>query len=185
MPQRRVTTSSIDLSEADAAWPSTFETERTRIAAALATPTRIEHIGSTAVPGLAAKNTVDILVVLAGPDDFASAIDALAAIGYDHRPASFADRPRHEFLRKVAGGRRTHHLHLLTVDAPEVDDYLGLRDYLRVHAGAVRRYAAVKRDLAAKDAHPEDRTRYIDGKADVVRELLAAARAWRVRRPAG
>jgi GrpB-like predicted nucleotidyltransferase (UPF0157 family) len=138
----------------------------------------VEHIGSTAVPGLVSKDTIDVLVVI---DDLAivrQRAPALAVAGYDLRLGSPSTTTEHLFLRRVVDHRRTHHVHALVPSSPEVGDFLVLRDYLRVHPGVAAEYGATKIRLAAE--HGGDRTAYVHAKPPYVEALLTAARTWAV-----
>ncbi len=165
----------VDVVDADPAWPLVFAEERRRLAHALPGVVGIEHIGSTSVPGLGSKPTIDILVVV-GSADLAAAVPVLQALGYLHVPESFADDPDHAFLHRLRAGKRTHHLHLVSASSPLPDRYLLFRDYLRAHPAAAARYEAVKRELAAR--YPTDRDRYVEEKPVVVVELLTEATRW-------
>jgi GrpB-like predicted nucleotidyltransferase (UPF0157 family) len=162
----------VEFVEYDPAWPDAFERERVRIVAAVPPGTAVDHIGSTAIPGMPAKPILDIMIVAADP---AALIPMLEAIGYEYRPASFAEDPRHFFLRIKRGERRTHHVHLLEEHSERVAQYRLFRDYLIAHPPAAARYAQAKRDLAAR----LDRPGYLAAKPAVVAELLADARRWR------
>jgi GrpB-like predicted nucleotidyltransferase (UPF0157 family) len=156
-----------------------FDVERGLLAAVLPQAHAIEHVGSTSVPGLAAKPTIDILVVV---DEIGGVLDrrsALAELGYEYRPGSFADDNEHLFFRKVSGGRRTHHLHVLASSSPKPESYRLFRDYLIMNGDAAHRYEQAKRDLALRYAN--ERGRYVTEKADVVSELLSEALRWRSR----
>ncbi|MCB1796989.1 MAG: GrpB family protein, partial [Candidatus Competibacteraceae bacterium] len=94
-----------------ATWPADFASERTVLAAATGgEAVTIEHIGSTAVPGMSSKPTIDILMVFERADDVADHLRALADVGYELRPGAFPDRAGHLFMRKVVEGRRLVHL---------------------------------------------------------------------------
>jgi GrpB-like predicted nucleotidyltransferase (UPF0157 family) len=139
----------------------------------------IEHIGSTAVPGLAAKDTVDVLVVL---DDLALVRErapALAVAGFDLRLGAPVTTADHLFLRRVVRHHRTHHVHALLPSSPEVEEYLLFRDYLRADTAAMVAYEAEKSRLA--EVHGDDRTAYVAAKPVVVERLLADAREWAAR----
>jgi GrpB-like predicted nucleotidyltransferase (UPF0157 family) len=152
----------------DPAWALRFAAERDRIAAALgARAVRIEHIGSTAVPGLAAKPLVDILLVVDSADGEADYAPALAAIGY----AARVREPGHRMFR---GGAGDVNLHVYGTGASEIDDYLLLRDWLRAHPRDRARYAALKRRLARREW--ADINLYADAKGPLIRELLDRAR---------
>ncbi len=153
----------------DPAWPLRFEHERERLAAALAdVAARIEHIGSTAVPGLAAKPVVDILVTVADVESdeprFAPPVEAL---GFELR----VREPGHRAFRARA---RDVNLHVWSDDDPEVSKYLVFRDHLRRSAADRELYARVKRELAQREW--ADVNLYADAKTEVVEEIMSRAR---------
>ena len=159
----------------DRAWPALFHVESARLAAAVAESRLealvLEHMGSTAVPGLCAKPILDIL---AGAPDGASLgqyIDPLERAGYVHRGPQGI--PGREFFRR--GEPRSYHVHLTTVGSTFWHDHLLFRDYLRRHADARDEYARLKEALAVR--HPRDREAYIEGKGSFVREVLKLARS--------
>ncbi len=139
----------------------------------------VEHIGSTSVPGLAAKPTIDILAVA---DDL-DAVLARGVPGYDHRPGSFPDDDRHLFFRKVRDGKRLCHLHVVHQSSPEIDDYRLFRDFLRANPDVAARYADLKRELAARFA--DRRQAYVEAKQRQVDVLMIEARASRPRTAPG
>ena len=166
------------LVESDERWPALFAAEAARLHVVLGAGlvTAIEHFGSTAIPGLAAKPVVDILVgVRSLPAARVEAVPALEALGY----AFWADNPATDRLFFVKGlppnGPRTHHVHMVETDAGGVwGDLLVFRDALRAHPEQARRYEALKRELA--DRFPNDREAYTDAKGDFVREVTARVR---------
>jgi GrpB-like predicted nucleotidyltransferase (UPF0157 family) len=166
----------VEVVEYDPTWPEKFAQERASLAHVLPDALAIEHIGSTSVPGLCAKPTLDILIVVASIDSLLIHEPSLVALGYEQRD-SFTDDEQHAFFRKVVNGRRTHHLHVLTQDSPRPQEYVLLRDYLRVDASAAEEYAQVKRDLAVQYATRRDR--YVAEKSEYVTALLSKARHWR------
>jgi GrpB-like predicted nucleotidyltransferase (UPF0157 family) len=175
-------TSDLELSEPDAEWPEQFEAVRRDLVTTLGSAAmRIEHIGSTAVPGLFAKPTIDVLLVVADTDDVLDRLDSLASLGFEHRPEAWPDPERHVFLRRVVDGRRTHHLHVVPADSFEIADYLLLRDHLRAHPEEVEAYAAHKRRLATEVSG--DRAGYVAAKPAYVEELLTRARRRTPQRP--
>src|SRR5688572_23621274 len=105
---------SVEVVPSSDAWPAQFEQERAALRAALGdAAVSIEHIGSTAVPGLAAKPTIDILVVVDAVEEFLARLSGVEALGYDYRANNtFIGSESHLFLRKVVDGKRTHHLHV-------------------------------------------------------------------------
>ena len=152
----------------DNRWPKLFAEEATRIRAACALPLRLEHIGSTAIPGLDAKPVLDILAghsADASPFDY---VDPLARAGYEHR--GDAGIPDHQFFRR--GQPRAYHIHLVVAGAPLWREYVGFRDLLRSDPDVARRYAELKLTLAAQ--FPRDRAAYIEGKSAFVRALVQA-----------
>ena len=168
------------LAEYDPRWPNVFATE----AAILRTLTppglmyRIEHFGSTAVPGLASKPIIDILVGVISLDEaVANAVPPLEAIGYSF----WRDNPDQTRLFLVKGlppnGPRTHHLHVVESDSL-LWERLSFRDYLRAHPAEAERYADLKRHLASE--YPDDREAYTDAKSAYVADVTARARAWAV-----
>ena len=172
----------VDLVEYSPAWAEDFLRERDALAAALGPAALvIEHIGSTAVPGLIAKPTIDIAVGVRTIDELRPRRADLEALGYEWR-AGFHEA--HQFLRKIVGDERTHHLHVIVWPSDEFDKWIAFRDYLRASPAAAAAYAQAKRDLAAR--HYTDRGAYVEGKTDIVRRLLAEARHEREgARPAG
>ena len=170
-------TATVEVVAYDGTWAETFDVERRLLARVIPEAQAIEHIGSTSIPGLAAKPTIDILVVV---DEINSVVDrrsGLAEAGYEYRPGSFADDDEHLFFRKVSGGRRTHHLHVLASSSPKPERYRLFRDYLIMNGDAANRYAEAKRALALQ--HADERGRYVAENVDVVSELLSEALRWR------
>jgi GrpB-like predicted nucleotidyltransferase (UPF0157 family) len=157
-----------------AQWPVLFDQERAALAASLgAVAVSVEHIGSTAVPGLAAKPTIDILVVVDDMTGFTARIPALETLGYEHRPHNtLVGSPTHAFLRKVVDGKRTNHLHVVLAGSPQIERYRRFRDALRSDPELAERYAALKRDLARR--HADDRMRYVEEKSAWVDAVVEA-----------
>lgn len=168
----------VDLYEYEPGWSELYEDARAEVIAALGDDlvADVHHIGSTSVPGLVAKCTIDLAVEVRSIPDFVDAIPSLEEIGYEYRPTSWF-HDEHAFLRRIRGDERTHHLHVILEGHPDLSDWLDFRDYLRRDEGALRRYADVKRFLA--DAHYNDRHAYVDGKTAIVEQLLDEARSGR------
>jgi GrpB-like predicted nucleotidyltransferase (UPF0157 family) len=151
----------------DPAWPRMFETLRSRIQPALAdVALAIEHVGSTAVPGLAAKPIVDIDVVVS-PDDVATAIERLAELGYAHK-GDLGVPGREAFAHPPDTPR--HHLYVCPAGNSALANHLAVRDYLRAHADAAREYADLKKRLAAMFA--DDVDVYVEGKSAFILDVL-------------
>ncbi len=166
----RTPTGPVEIVTYDPAWPSRFEEERARIAEALGSRAPvIEHIGSTAVPGLAAKPVIDVLLgVRSHPLDEAG-VRALETIGYDYR-GEFGI-PGRQFFRK--GEPRSHHVHAVELGSDLWVSNLVFRDRLRDHPEEAARYASLKRELASRYA--DERGRYTEAKAPFIEELLQRA----------
>jgi GrpB-like predicted nucleotidyltransferase (UPF0157 family) len=155
------------------AWPQQFETIRAHLWPAVGeVAVSVEHVGSTAVPGLAGKPVIDVDVVVPGQGAVPLAIRALEELGHSHR-GDLGIRGREAFT--AVPGLPTHHLYVVVRDSPAHRDHVDLRDRLRSHPSDADRYAAEKKRLAPLLV--TDREAYVDGKAWLVRELLTAARA--------
>jgi GrpB-like predicted nucleotidyltransferase (UPF0157 family) len=152
----------------DASWPARFDEERAALARVLspwlAGP--IEHIGSTAVPGLVAKPVIDIMAAVASLDASRPAFAALAALHYVYFPY----RPELHWLCKPSDDVRTHHLHLVPFGSPLWHDRLRFRDRLRSDPRVAAEYAALKLELATR--YEFDREAYTDAKEPFVRRIL-------------
>jgi GrpB-like predicted nucleotidyltransferase (UPF0157 family) len=161
----------------DPAWPATFEVLRERIAPALGElAVGIEHVGSTAVPGLDAKPIVDIDVVIRYADDFTTAAQRLASLGYVHLgDLGIIGR---EAFRAPAGSPR-HHLYVCASGSASLQAHLTLRDALRGDPALAAAYGALKRDLAAE--FRDDRDSYTEGKTAFIRSVLLDVREGRRR----
>ena len=154
----------------DPSWPARFAEERTTLARVLAPwlAGPIEHIGSTAVPGLVAKPVIDIMAAVNSLDASRPALRAVAALDYVYFPY----RPEiMHWLCKPSDEVRTHHLHLVPYGSALWHERLEFRDRLRADARIAAEYAALK--LALADKHPFDREAYTDAKEPFVRRVLA------------
>jgi len=154
-------------------WPELFRLEASRISDALAPlAPRLEHVGSTAVPGLPAKPVLDILGGYTALEDLPDIIAGLRRAGYVHRGNQGI--PGREFFRR--GEPRSYHLHLTMVGTDFWREHLDFREFLRSDASLRDAYGVLKRQLASR--YPLDREAYIEGKGPFVREAL---RRWRAR----
>ncbi|MEU1685779.1 GrpB family protein [Micromonospora sp. NPDC005707] len=132
----------------------------------------IEHVGSTAVPDLAAKPVIDILAAVPSLDEFPAVIAPLEGIGYVYTPESEADDPSRRVFRKGPQDPatfRTHHLHVTEHGGRYWRRLIAFRDHLRSHPEDVAAYLALKQGLAAR--HAGDPARYTREKRDFVREI--------------
>lgn len=157
----------------DPRWPAQFEQERALLEKLLQgfVVAPIEHVGSTAVEGLAAKPVIDVMVPVESLDASRPAIGVLSAAGYLYAP--YRGDVMHWFC-KPDHSHRTHHLHLVPHRSALWNDRLAFRDYLRTHAHVAAEYAALKHALATK--HRDDREAYTDSKGPFVAKVLSAAR---------
>jgi GrpB-like predicted nucleotidyltransferase (UPF0157 family) len=161
----------VRLAEPDPAWEEWYTDEEDRIRAALGERAlQIEHVGSTSVPGLAAKPVIDIVLVVADSADEATYVPDLEAAGYRlrHREPS---RYQHRFLV----GEPAVQIHVFSVGSAEVERMLLFRDRLRSCREDRELYESTKHELAAaRWAYVQD---YADAKSSVVEEIIARARA--------
>ncbi|WP_440708861.1 GrpB family protein [Herbiconiux sp. YIM B11900] len=157
------------LCDFDERWAGLFREHLERIRNALvAVPVEIEHIGSTSVPGLAAKPIIDIVVAvddITAEEDY---LDALLAAGYELR----VREPGHRLVRTPA---RDVHVHVYQRHDPAIGEYLLLRDHLRTDAADRALYEGTKRDLLTRSWG--DMNAYSDAKTDVIVAIKARARA--------
>lgn len=147
----------------DPAWPQRFADEARRLRQALGTALLgLEHIGSTAVPGLEAKPIIDILAATDPDADFDTIRRSLDTVGYLYTPKSSA--PARIFRKGPADmdRLRTHHLHLTEPGGPYWRRILAFRDHLRRHPDDAAAYAELKGELAER--FTDDRRSYVAGK---------------------
>ena len=165
----------VRLAPYDPAWAAAFDAEAARIRGTLgpSLPLDVEHMGSTGVPGLAAKPVLDILAGYPPGADAAAYVAALVRTGYTHRGEQGI--PGREFFRR--GEPRAYHVHLAVRGGAFWRDHLAFRDALRADAALRDAYAALKHDLARR--FPRDREAYTDGKTAFVRDVLARLAAGR------
>jgi GrpB-like predicted nucleotidyltransferase (UPF0157 family) len=162
--------------EYDAAWPERFQALAQRATAALGDLVlSVEHVGSTSVPGLAAKPVIDLDVVVR-PEDVERAIQRLAGIGYVHR-GELGIPGRHAF--RPPPGEAKHHLYLCMAGSAGLRDHLLFRDHLRAHSDVTREYADLKRGLA--EAHGADRDGYQQAKRAFIDAVTRRAAAETIR----
>jgi GrpB-like predicted nucleotidyltransferase (UPF0157 family) len=160
----------------DPAWPAMFEAERARIERALgSTLTAIEHVGSTAVPGLAAKPIIDILVGVANLEAARPiCVAALTGVGYTHMADYEAWLPGEMLFRRIEGGRWTHHVHVTERLGPRWREFVLIRDYLRRDGESAQAYGELKKALAA--TYGDDIAGFREAKRPFLEELMARAR---------
>ena len=156
----------------DERWAKLFQEERARLQGVLSDDVlAIEHIGSTAVPGLTAKPILDVGVAVADFEAAFALVPRLEGLGYTFRGEQGI--PRRHYFVQGADTKRTHHLHMLEHTNPEWRDLLGFRDRLRAQPETAKAYETLKRQLAKE--HPNDREAYTNGKVEFVRAVLDRA----------
>ena len=164
------------IADHDPAWAAAYRDHEARIREALGDrAVAVEHIGSTAVPGLAAKPIIDVLVTVADITAEDEYVAPLLAAGYELR----VREPGHRLVRTPA---RDVHVHILESDDPAVDEYLLLRDHLRRDEEDRDLYERTKRELTARDW--TDMNAYAEAKTEVIEAIKSRARSAREERAA-
>ena len=135
---------------------------------------RLEHVGSTAVPGLAAKPILDLQLSVEAIEPRDRYVGPLERLGYLFVPAP--ESPDYHLFAKPPERPRTHHLHVCAAGSEHEVRHIAVRDFLRADPDEAARYEALKRDLAAR--HPRDRLAYIEGKGEYVTALERRAVGW-------
>lgn len=167
----------IHIADYDPAWPSRFVAEAANLRRVLGDlALRVEHVGSTSVPGLAAKPVIDIQVSVATLEPRSLYLEPLASLGYRHIPLGSFDLV-YPFFQKPTEWPCTHHVHLCVRGSTQERDHLAFRDYLRSHASAAAEYLELKRGLALRHhgATQESREGYSLAKSDFVAAVLGRA----------
>ena len=154
----------------DTDWPGLFQTESARIEAALGNHVvRVEHVGSTAVPGLGAKPVVDIQASVRSMVPRTAYVEPLVHLGYRWALDPWTDE--HEFFSREEDGHRSFHIHVCGQGSEWEQRHLAFRDWLRSHPEDAAAYERLKRDLA--EQHPSDTYTYTDAKTAFIREIEA------------
>ena len=160
----------IKIADYDPDWPNKFEKHAKIIAGAIGGSLLcIEHIGSTSVPGLAAKPIIDILVVVPNSANESAYLPQLEAVGYVLRVRE-PNWNEHRMFRTV---NKDVHIHIYSAGCVEIQRNLAFRDRLRSNAEDRRRYEHVKRELAAKEW--PDMNAYAQAKTEVIESIIAAS----------
>ncbi|MCY4581457.1 MAG: GrpB family protein [Chloroflexi bacterium] len=162
----------IEIADYNPGWPLAFEREASAILEARRSwVVEVHHVGSTSVPGLAAKPVLDMLPVAAGPAEALEAVHRMVALGYRYRGENGI--PGRLYFQKDVDGRDVAHVHMFPVGHPAIRTHLAFRDHLRTHPETARDYERLKRELAAK--HVDDREAYTDAKAGFIEGVIAIA----------
>jgi GrpB-like predicted nucleotidyltransferase (UPF0157 family) len=160
----------VEIHDYDSEWPRLYEREEERIRAVLGDRViRIEHVGSTSVPGLPAKPLIDVALEVPDSADEAAYVPALEASGYSLRIRE-PDWFEHRLLK---GADTDVNVHVFSADCEEVDRMLLFRDWLRANAADRELYAERKRELAGREW--KYMQQYADAKTAVVHEIMARA----------
>ncbi len=173
----------IEVADYDPAWPALFEGEANDLAGVFEDVlVQLHHVGSTSVPGLAAKPTIDILIEVATGTDIPGFDHAMQALGYICRgeclDATVPGVPgRFYYVRKHNTVHLTH-VHTCASGHADIGDQLSFRDYLRSHPDVACTYGNLKRDLA--ETFEYDNLGYMLGKDEFVKETIVRARQWRI-----
>jgi GrpB-like predicted nucleotidyltransferase (UPF0157 family) len=161
----------IAIVEYDASWPGLFEAERELLHQTLGdVVVDVHHVGSTAVPGLAAKPIIDILVEVTNVEALDGLNREMEAIGY--KPKGEFGIPGRRYFQK-GGDERTHHIHAFARGDFNVTRHIAFRDYLRANPQIAREYGELKRRVA--ETCDNDIDRYCDGKDAYVKRIEAIA----------
>jgi GrpB-like predicted nucleotidyltransferase (UPF0157 family) len=162
----------------DPGWPRQFEAERDKIAATLGgLALRIDHNGSTSVPGLAAKPVIDIQISVERLDPIDAYAPGLVRLGYVHVP--HPDDAFCPFFHRPSSWPHTHHVHVVEAGGDEERRTLAFRDYLREHEPVAREYERLKHRLASQYSAAQfaSRQAYADAKSTFIEGIIRRALA--------
>jgi GrpB-like predicted nucleotidyltransferase (UPF0157 family) len=170
MSERRV-----EIVEYNPEWTRLYEEERELIQKVIGrVAVAIEHIGSTAVPGLGAKPTIDIMVAVPRISDAEKCMEPLSSIGYEYQPEQEASMPERRFFRKGQPLKEQHyHLHMIEKKSDFWKQHLLFRDYLRTHPKTAQQYYKLKKELASK--YGSNREGYTEAKTSFIESIVAKA----------
>ena len=154
------------------AWPRLFDAERERLLNLSPRLLQVEHFGSTAVPGMAAKPIIDILAGVESMTVADSLVELILASGYTTSREFNAKLPDRRWFMRAANGQRTHHLHVVELGGAQWQERLLFRDKLRLYNHLAQRYEELKVQLAA--LHQRDREAYTDAKSQFVAAVIGA-----------
>lgn len=166
----------------DPHWPVLYEQEKGRIVSAIGPKVlAIEHVGSSAVPGLGAKPIIDIMVAVRRLSDAEECIESLLSIGYEYVPEYNEIIPERRYFHKGPAEARTHHLHMVELTSEFWERHLLFRDFLRRRPQEAKRYWELKKELAER--FRSDREAYTEAKSAFIESAVARARAERESSP--
>ena len=160
----------------DAQWPARFAEEAAHLTTVFGQElVAVHHIGSTSIPGMAAKPIIDIMPVVRRIDAVDTFNPVMETLGYEAR-GEYGIPDRRYFV-KGQGNARSHHVHVFAAGHPDVARHLNFRDYLIAHPAEAAAYASLKQALARQ--FPHDMEAYIAGKDGLITEIDRRAAAWR------
>jgi len=165
----------VEIVEYDPKWATLYIKEKRRIQAAVGhIVVAVEHVGSTAVPGLGAKPTIDIMVAVRRLSDADKCIEPLGSIGYEYQPQHEDTMPERRFFRRGEPPREQHyHLHMVEKRSEFWKQHLLFRDYLRTHPEKAGQYCELKKKLASK--YGSDREGYTEAKTQFIESVVKEA----------
>ena len=162
----------IIIKEYDPKWQSLFDAESAVLMDAIGHYVAdIQHIGSTAVPGLAAKPVIDILVGLRRLLDAQDCILPIEGMEYEYVPEFEDEFPERRYFRKTTNGKRTHQIHMVEIGTDFWKRHLAFRDHLRDHPDTANEYGELKKELAKQ--FENDRKGYTNAKSNFIESVLA------------
>jgi GrpB-like predicted nucleotidyltransferase (UPF0157 family) len=158
-------------------WAEMAAAESLRLKEAIgSTLLRVEHMGSTSIPGIMAKPIIDFIPVVTDLDSLDAAQPRLEALGYDYLGEFGIPTRRYCRRNDPATGKRVFQLHCFAHDSPQIARHLAFRDYLRAHPGIAKEYEAQK--IRAAALHPDNVLLYNDAKNDWIKRTEQDALAW-------
>jgi|JI6StandDraft_1071083.scaffolds.fasta_scaffold112146_2 GrpB-like predicted nucleotidyltransferase (UPF0157 family) len=164
--------SEVRILEYQVVWPSQYAQVELELLSAIASPgVVLEHVGSTAVPGLCAKPVLDVVLGVSALSEMAMNLPALAQIGFTYRPEYELQIPDRRYFVRGAGRSLRVHLHSVVLGSALWLKHLAFRDALRADRQLMQSYAALKRHLALK--HATDKAAYTEAKAPFIQQVLA------------
>lgn len=168
-------TRKVEIVEYDPKWAMLYRNEKGKIQAAIGhLAVAVEHIGSTAVPGLGAKPTIDIMVAVRLLSDADKCIGPLRSIGYEYQPEHEVSMPERRFFRKGEPQREQHyHLHMVEEGSEFWKQHILFRDYLRTHPEKAQQYYELKKMLASK--YGSNREGYTEAKTQFIQSIVNEA----------
>jgi GrpB-like predicted nucleotidyltransferase (UPF0157 family) len=176
-PRQRKIARPVEIFDHDREWPSKFLEERTKIMGVIGdTVVEVEHVGSTAVPGLCAKPIIDIMVGIRKLTDAENCIVPLESVGYEYVPEYEVSIPERRYFRKGPSEipNKHSHLHMVEHGGDFWKRQLLFRDYLRTHPGAALEYCELKKRLASK--YRLDREAYTEAKTTFIESIVSKAK---------